>query len=316
LSGIPRIQNELKVKEIFFLSLSLYRRNFLKFLAIFLLAEAVIVPMNVLIQIFFPVHYLSTSGFDIWSQFTNGFAAIPQSLITVAILSPITSISTGMGVSLAAEMVEKEHSGLRTSYKTTIGSLSQVWYLILVTGFVNSLSDPFIILPIIFSILFFMALPAVLIENKRALEGIGRSRRLLSKRWGEIFLLLLIIGLIFGLPNLAIGYTIDFLSPLGMIVIGIESALVGPLYAIASTTAFYSNAVRLSSEERRMKETEANKTNKLWICQNCKTTFVSTSMPSPTAFGGCREAKRGSFSITKHAWVEAPIPTPTNAEPR
>ncbi|HEV2120472.1 MAG TPA: hypothetical protein VGS11_10280 [Candidatus Bathyarchaeia archaeon] len=318
LSGTPTIQKELKVKEIFFLSLRLYKRNFLRFLAIFLLAEAVIVPINIFIQLFFPVQYPSptATGFPFLDQLTSGFAAIPQSLVTVAILSPITSISDGMGVSLTAEMVEKEGSGLHTSYKTTIGSFRQIWYLALITGFVISLSDLFFAPLILFTILFFMALPAVIIEHKGALGGIVRSRRLLSKRWGQIFLLLLIEGAIVALPTLAIEQIISFPSPLGMIVFGIQGALVGPLYAIVSTIAFYSNATRLSNEERQKKEIETSKTYRLWICRNCKTSFASVSMPSPTAFGGCRAAKHGFFSEPRHEWVENPLLPSTNAEPR
>ena len=302
----------------FFLSLRLYKRNFSRLLAVYLLAEAVYVPVGALLQYLIPIYLPSPgatgNGFDILTRFEDGLSIIPQTLISVIILSPITSISSGLGVSLTAESIEKGQSALKTSYRRTIGNIRQIWYLTLITGFVNALSGPLFILPLVFFILFFMALPAVVVENGRALGGIVRGRRLLSNRWGEIFLLLLMVGAIVAVPVLVVDYAVNLLSPFGLIVVGIEGAFIGPLYDVASTVAFYSNSARLSNQEEGMVEPETNMNSKLWICRNCKTSLVSRSMPSAGALGGCGRAQRGFFSQPKHVWEESTSP-PSRIEP-
>ncbi len=96
-----------------------------------------------------------------------------------------------------------------------------------------------IIVPgIIFLIMFCMFLPAIMVENRGGLAALGRSRQLVSHRWGTVFMVGLIAVLIGILISIVFGFFSASLDASG-------SAVVQSLYEIISNAIIVSFLVVL-----------------------------------------------------------------------
>src|SRR5207247_3859811 len=105
--------------------------------------------------------------------------------------------------------------------------LSIVVGVIVFLGFI-ALIVPGIILAIMFS----LALPVLLIENKGVTESMGRSRELVGKRWLKTFATFLVLGIILLVASFIVSAISGSLGILGPVVNGILSALYQPLFPI------------------------------------------------------------------------------------
>lgn len=99
---------------------------------------------------------------------------------------------------------------------------------------------------IILAVMFSLAFPVLIIENTGVGESMGRSRILVSHRWGKTFVAYLILELIVLVASAIVGLVsapLGFLSP---VVSGVLSAFYAPLFAILLTVHYYSNLARLT----------------------------------------------------------------------
>jgi hypothetical protein len=280
----------------------LYRRNSVRYLVLFLAAGALGGLVNLVIQRFFPIAPPQLTG-SILDQTRYQILAAPQSILTVIAVSPISSVSNGTGVGLASDMIEKESSSLGTSLRLVVSRIRQVLYVTIVTGVLISLGYIFFLPGLIFDIIFFLAVPVVLLENVDAITGIRRSQQLVSKRWGKTFVLFLILGLISAIPTYAITFAFPLLNPDGILVLSVVGGFLAPLSIISSTTYYYSNKARVIELGQPLQKVEREN---VWVCKNCGTSIIMKAMPSKTAFGGCLKAKRSMLqSAGKHEWVSS-----------
>jgi len=101
---------------------------------------------------------------------------------------------------------------------------------------------------LIIYIMFFLVIPAIMIEDAGALDSLSRSRSLVSNQWLKTFVLALIVGLIIGIPV----FILDLImAPLGIyrsLVSSIIIAFVQPIIPISLIVYYYS---MLAKEEQQ-----------------------------------------------------------------
>jgi len=95
--------------------------------------------------------------------------------------------------------------------------------------------------------MFSLITPAIIIEGASALGSLGRSRRLVSKRWGRtlavLALILIIQGIVTWIAN-AVSGPFGFVSS---IIAQVAGAAIQPILPIATTFLYYSMVVKEKS---------------------------------------------------------------------
>src|SRR6266487_2916481 len=96
------------------------------------------------------------------------------------------------------------------------------------------------------AIMFSLALPVLLLENKGVTESMGRSRQLVSHRWAKTFGTFLVLAIIVLVVSLIFSAITAPLGIIGPVVNGILSALYQPLFPILMVVYYDSNLARIS----------------------------------------------------------------------
>ena len=93
---------------------------------------------------------------------------------------------------------------------------------------------------IILALMFSLTISAIMIENVGAIEGMSRSRALVSHRWLKTFAILLIIGIIVAIVSCIAGLIASPLGNYSWILSSIISALIAPILPITLTVHYHS----------------------------------------------------------------------------
>lgn len=139
---------------------------------------------------------------DLISMDPLGFLArVVVFLVSMGILSWITStIANGVAVKYSSDLLEKRETDLRKSFNFTLSrlvSLLGAGIAIFILGILGLIC---LVVPgVILAIMFSLVTPVIMIEGVTALESLGRSRKLVSKRWGRTFVVLLVVLIIEGI---------------------------------------------------------------------------------------------------------------------
>ena len=249
----------MSVSEILSLSFKLYRSKFLQFFLPFLIS-------GIILGVFF---YAITSSFPLptpplipayrgaplpYEELIEWFFALLWAIIMISILSGLVSwivgtTTTGVVIKNASDQIEKGTSNLGVSFNFAISKLPSLLVAQFVAGILTVIGMLLFIVPgIIIAIMFSLVLPAIIVEQKGAFESLGRSRRLVSKRWLKTFALSLVLGIIFLIVG-GIAYVLtmafNFIHPIiNPLVTNIISAFVAPISLIAVTYLYYAMVAR------------------------------------------------------------------------
>lgn len=183
---------------------------------------------------------------EIISWLLTFLAATIAVAILVGILTwVIGTIANGTVVKFASDTLEKGHASLRECLNLTLSRLGSLLGASMVSGILIAVGFFLFIVPgIILTVMFSLVVPVIMIEQKWCFEGLGRSKKLVSRRWAKIFALLLLIGVMFlivvGIPSLFTAY----LGAVGTVINSLITAFVSPIYPIATTLLYYSMVAR------------------------------------------------------------------------
>ena len=83
-----------------------------------------------------------------------------------------------------------------------------------------------------------------MIEQIGALEGLSRSRKLVSKRWGKTFVLLVLVYIVVIIASLIFNAVSALLGDFSGILSGALTAFVQPIVPIAMTLLYYSMLIK------------------------------------------------------------------------
>jgi hypothetical protein len=283
------ITRELTVGEVISKTFNLYRRDFVKYLVVFLIVEVISGVLTALVRsaVILPTLPAGATPQDTLNWLPGFFRALFY-LVALSIIIGLVfgTVATGSAIKMTSQVIEKGQAELGASLRFAISKLLWLWALSIVVGVIVGLGLIALLVPgIILAIMFSLAVPALLIENIGVLESMGRSRKLVGQRWLKSFVLFLVFGIIVAIA----GYIAGLISaPFGFassIVSSILSAFYTPLIPIAVTVYYYSNAARLSPPPPQMGQAPmapaAGVQPETKFCPRCGTQMASWASVCP-----------------------------------
>ncbi len=242
------VTQELSLGEVVSKTFDLYRRNFVKYLTLYLVVEAVIGAVSTVAYGYFvlPTLPANPTQQQIVDWFPGYFGTLVQLVAVTGIVGVVLgTIALGGTIRMASEEIENRPVELGASVRFAASKLLWIWALGLLVGIIVGVGFIALIVPgIILLIMFILAFPALLIENAGVVGSLGRSRELVGHRWLKTFGLLLIMGIIVAL---AAGVVSLVSGPFGwasVFVTSVLGALYQPLIPVAVTLFYYSNLAR------------------------------------------------------------------------
>ena len=189
-------------------------------------------------------------------------------------------VAIGSAVKLASEQIEKERADFEASVRFAISKLIWIWVVGIVAGIIVCLGLIALIVPgIILAIMFSLVLPVVIIESPGVLESLGRSRKLVSRRWLKTLALIIVFGIIIGIASAIVGAISGPFGNASTVVSSILSAFYLPVIPIALTVYYYSNGARIAPPQLSQAAVAPSPTVRagMKFCPNCGTQLASTA---------------------------------------
>ena len=250
MSSEQAIARELTIGEVISKTFDFYRRDFVKYLVIFLIVEAIIGVLTTLATravVLPPLPPTATAQATL--NWLPGFLSALFLLIALSVIISLVvgPVATGSAIKMASQEIEKGQADLGASVRFTLSKLVWLWLLSIIVGVIIVLGFIALIVPgIILAIMFSLAIPALLIENIGVLPTMGRSRKLVDHRWGKSFALFLVLGIILLIAGVIASLISAPFGSASSIVSSLLSAFYAPLAPIALTIYYYSNVARLA----------------------------------------------------------------------
>jgi len=234
-------------------SFRLYRQNFIKFLAIM----AVIYVPLALIQ----MGLLQVSGSQESIRTASQNEPDPATLIGGMVNLFVTIVGTTLGSAALIRSVSQSYLGKSTSigeaYRTVLPKLLTLIGAVIMVALLVMLGFLLLIVPgIIFMLRYSLTSQSIVIEDLKAVEGMGRSKNLAAGNLGKIFGVNFLMSLITGVIILGIqqggGLMIPADTPENSnivfmterMVATVAQILVAPLGAIALILLYYDIRIR------------------------------------------------------------------------
>src|SRR5216117_2414121 len=277
------IRRELSLGYVISKTFELYRRDFTKYFVLFAVVGVIVQVVNTLARQAFIVPTLPVTPTS--QQVSSWFSALLGALVLLVAVNffvniVFSTIAQGSAIKLASEQITKGQVNFGASIRFAVSRLLSIWALSIIVGIIVVLGFiALIVHGIILAIMFSLALPVLLIENKGVTESMGRSRQLVSHRWGKTFGTFLVLGIIVLIASLifsAISAPLGIISP---VVNGILSAFYHPLFPILLTVYYYSNLARITRPPADQVQTAQTTTAQagMKFCPTCGTQLVSSA---------------------------------------
>ena len=277
------IGRELGLGEVISKTFEVYRRDFGKYFVLFAIVGVIVQVVTTLAQQAFVLPILPVNPTP--QQFSSWFSALFGALVLlIAVIFVVnivfSTIAEGSAIKLASEQITKGQVDFGASIRFAVSRLLSIWALSIIVGIIVLLGFIALIVPgIILAIMFSVALPVLLIENKGVTESMGRSRELVRNRWLKTFATFLVLGIIILVASFIVSAISGSLGILGPVVNGILSALYQPLLPILMAVYYYSNLARISQPppgQMTMGPTATFQPG-MKLCPTCGTQNISSS---------------------------------------
>jgi hypothetical protein len=244
------VTRELSLGEVVSKTFDLYRRDFIKYVVLFIVVEAIIGVLTTVVARAFilPTLPANATAQDILNWLPRFFGTLFY-LLTLSIVITIFlfPFAGGSAVKMAAQQIEKGQADVGASLRFVVSKLVWLWALSIIVGIIVGLGFIALFVPgIILAIMFCLALPALLNENAGVLESMGRSRKLVSGRWLKTFALGIVFVIIVAIASIIVNAISAPFGGASTIVSSILSAFYQPLFPIFLTVYYFSNVARLA----------------------------------------------------------------------
>ncbi len=278
------IRRELSLGDVISKTFELYRRDFTKYFVIFAVVGVIIEIVTALARLAFVLPTLPSNPTP--QQVSNWFPGFLGALVLLVGLIFIVTvvfspIAQGTAIKLASEQIEKGHADIGTSVRFAVSKLLWIWALSIVVGVIVIFGLIALIVPgIILAIMFSLAFPVLLIENKGVLESMGRSRELVSHRWLKTFATFLVLGIVTIVASAIVSAISGLVGVAGPVVDGLLSAFYQPLLPILLTVYYYSNLARITPlpADRMPTGPTTMAQAGMKFCPTCGTQLVSSAI--------------------------------------
>jgi len=176
----------------------------------------------------------------------NWFNKYVPTLIAVALVTGlitwiISVIAYGTAVKCSSELIENNKTSLGSAVRFTARKLPSLLAAAILLAIIIGIGLIALIIPgIILAIMFSLTISAIMIENVGTIEGMSRSRALVSHRWLKTFAIFFIVGIILAIASFIAGLIASPLGPYSWILSNVISALIAPILPVALTVHYYS----------------------------------------------------------------------------
>jgi hypothetical protein len=240
----PAIDRELSISELFSRTFEVARQNYGRVLPIFvgfgIFSTIVATLFTYASPSSIPLPSVSNiTSAEVAATMSSVFAYIGYTLGNYFVTWNILYFAAGLGIwrmnrSFAASQEPLRYSSLAIATLLSVVIIEAGLFLILVGA-------------LIFGIMLYLVLAAVVIEGKSGVSAIGRSRQLVSGRWGKTFILLVgiqiavaivsnLLGAIAGLP-----FSGQLATIAAVVATNFFMALSFPLVSASMLVLYYSN---------------------------------------------------------------------------
>jgi zinc-ribbon domain len=242
------IKRELGLGEVISKTFEVYRKHFWSYFVLFAVVEVIIGIVTALAQHAFvlptlPANATPQQFFNWFPGFFGTLALLVGSIFIVTVV--FFPIAQGSAIKLASEEIENGQAELGASIRFAISKLVWIWVLSIVVGVIDLLGFVALIIPgIILAIMFSLAFPVLIIENKGVFDSMGRSRELVGHRWLKTFATYIVMGIIVAVAASIVSVISGFFGIASPVVNGILSAFYQPLLPILLAVYYCSNVAR------------------------------------------------------------------------
>jgi len=249
-----RIKRELSLGEVISKTFEVYRRDFTEYFILFAGVDVIVGVITALARQAFvlptrPPNPTPQQFLNWLPGFLGALVALVFSIFIVTII--LFPIAQGSPTKLASDRIEKGHADLGASVRFATSIFLRIWAVSFLVGIILVLGFIALIVPgIIPAIMYSLAFPVLVIENKGVLDSMRRSRQLVGHRWLKTFGVYLVLGIVFIIAWAIAG---SIAMPFGVaspIVNGLLSALYQPLLPILLAVYYYSNLARITPSPR------------------------------------------------------------------
>lgn len=281
------ITRELSLGELVTRTFQLYRRDFPKYLTLFVLVGAIVGALSTLVRRAIVVPAALPAGATL-QQFLNWMPGFFGALVALVVLDEIVAwafypISVGGAVKMASEGITTGKADLAASVRFAASRIVRLWVVGLVVGVIVAVGFLALLVPgIILGIMFSLTIPVIVIEGM-GFESMGRSRKLVDQRWLKTFALVILVGIVVGIASAVVSAVTAPLGLASTIVNSVLSALYLPLIPIALTVYYYSNAARIAPPQTGQVPTApvAAPRAGMKFCPSCGTQMASMATFCP-----------------------------------
>ncbi len=182
-------------------------------------------PLNQQLATFRNITINETNSRQILSVVAQIFSyTVLQVLVLFIVSVPFFAIA----FKLAYDSSNKKTPSLKEGFSTGLRRSPSLLFAGILVGSVVTFGLVLLVIPgAIFTIMFLMFIPAIVVENESSLGSIGRSRKLTSHRWGAVFLVVLVAFIISVALSTLFGNLFYFLDIYA-------SSLIQPFYGLIS----------------------------------------------------------------------------------
>ncbi|MDG6904199.1 MAG: zinc-ribbon domain-containing protein [Nitrososphaerota archaeon] len=282
-----RIAQELSLGDVVTKTFELYRRDFSKYLILFIIVEVITGLINTVIHSAIVMPKLAANPTA--QQFFNWVPGFLGALISIVALSAIITlilypIAYGGAIKIASDVVEKGQADIEASVRFAISRILWLWLVGIVVGIIVSLGLVALIVPGIILAIMFSLVPPVLIIEKPSFESLRRSRKLVGDRWLKTLAVFIVFGIIIAIAAAIAGAISAVFGVASTIVSSILSAFYLPLIPIALTVYYYSNVVRITPPQMGPPPTTPVALTQTGVrfCPNCGTKIDTATIFCPS----------------------------------
>ena len=283
MAGGEGINHELSLGEVITKTFELYRKNFMTYLVLFLVIEAVFALLSAAVVQVVNLPSLGTNptSQQVASWVSGSLGTLIVAGLALLILAVVVfPIAEGATIKMASDEIQNRTPQIMTAVSFAASKLLSMWALGILLSVIVFIGFIALIIPgIILAIMFSLVLPALLIENTGVLGSMNRSRELVSHRWLKTFVTGLVLVIFVALISAVLGLVAIPFGPVSGFVSSVLGAFSAPIIPIAMTVYYYSNLARITPAPlTQIAGTQPTMAPPgLKYCSNCGTQLVASA---------------------------------------
>jgi len=253
MNKIEKPLKELHNVEVLLQAITIYRRHFIELFTP-LLVSSMLTGLTFSVAL---THTSLTTTIPIESDL-NILISRMKTFFAITLLAVIISwilnmSAGGIVVKYTSNLLEEKNLNFIDAFKTIIKKLPTLLATSIISGLLIAIGFTILIVPgIIFSIMFFLFIPTIVIEGGGVISSLKRSRKLVTKRWMKTFGLMLILTALIWVASFTSGFISGIIqsfldgaiSYINFLFSSIISALIAPIYFISLTLYYYSMIIK------------------------------------------------------------------------